>query len=300
MHEQPIRFDERVVIVTGAGGGLGRAHALEFARRGAKVVVNDLGGSTSGVGADAAPAEKVVAEIRAAGGEAVANFDSVEDGERIVQCALDTYQRIDVVVNNAGILRDVSFHKMTDDDWSMVLRVHLFGAYSVTHAAWPHMRQQGFGRVVMTASGAGLYGNFGQANYSAAKLGLHGLAQTLALEGSAKNIRVNTIAPLAASRLTQGIMPAALFETLKPELVAPLVLWLSSEACEATGKLIEVGGGWFAEVAWERSAGVGLGFRNAVSPEMVRDNWSKITDLSAPSHPRSIIDTMTALNEHIG
>lgn len=299
MHDQSIRFDERVVVVTGAGGGLGRAHALAFGRRGAKVVVNDLGGSASGVGVDAAPAEKVVAEIKAGGGEAVANYDSVESGDKIVQCAMDIYGRVDVVVNNAGILRDVSFHKMTDDDWAMVLHVHLFGAYQVTRAAWPHMREQGYGRIVMTASGAGIYGNFGQANYSAAKLGLHGLAQTLAIEGSGKGIRVNTIAPLAASRLTEGIMPPHLLEALKPELVSPLVLWLSSEGCEATGKLIEVGGGWFAEVSWERSPGAGLGPKTSITPEMVRDNWTKITDFSAPTHPRSIIDTMTALGEHI-
>ena len=179
---EELRFDGRVAIVTGAGQGLGRAHAVLLASRGAKVVVNDLGGSSEGGGKSSEAADKVVAEIKEAGGEAVANYDSVEDGEAVVKTALDTWGRIDIVINNAGILRDKSFKNMTDADWDIIFRVHNYGAYKVTHAAWPHMTEQGFGRVIFTTSSAGIYGNFGQTNYGSAKLSLVGLANTLALE----------------------------------------------------------------------------------------------------------------------
>src|SRR5262245_37406147 len=252
----PLRFDDRVVIVTGAGNGLGRSHALEFARRGAKVVVNDLGGGIGGEGANASVAQAVVNEIRAAGGEAVANTDSVEAGDKIVQTALDTYGRVDVIVNNAGVLRDSSFAKMSDADWNTIYRVHLFGAYKVTHAAWPHMRAANYGRVVMTTSIAGIYGNFGQANYAAAKLGLFGLAQTLAIEGASKNILCNTIAPTAGSRLTATVLPKEVVDALKPEYVTSAVILLGHETCPVTGKLYEVGGGWVSQTRWEQTAGV--------------------------------------------
>ena len=175
-----LSFEDRVVIVTGAGAGLGRTHALEFASRGAKIIVNDLGGSTSGDGGgDTSVAQSVVNDIKALGGEAVANTDSVEDGAKIIQCAMDTYGKIDELVNNAGILRDSTFYKLTDETWDLILRVHLGGTYAVTRAAWPYMRANGYGRVIMTTSAAGIYGNFGQANYAAAKLGIYGLGQTL-------------------------------------------------------------------------------------------------------------------------
>src|SRR4051794_39686239 len=176
-----LRFDNRVAIVTGAGNGLGRSHALLLASRGAKVVVNDLGGTATGGGKSSAAADKVVEEIKKAGGEAVANYDSVEDGAKIVQAALDAWKRIDIVVNNAGILRDTSFQKLTEADWDLIYRVHVLGAYRVTHAAWNHMREAGYGRIVFTSSAAGIYGNFGQANYAMAKMGLVGLASTLAI-----------------------------------------------------------------------------------------------------------------------
>ena len=204
---ESVQFQDKVVIVTGAGGGLGRAHALLFARHGAKVLVNDLGGSTQGEGANASAADRVVAEIREAGGIAEANHDSVTDGEKIVQHALDVFGRIDVVVNNAGILRDKTFHKMEDSDWDLVYRVHVEGAYKVTRAAWPHMREQGYGRVIFTASTSGIYGNFGQSNYGMAKLGLYGLTRTLALEGRKNNILVNAIAPTGGTRMTEGLIP---------------------------------------------------------------------------------------------
>lgn len=216
-----LRFDGRVVIITGAGNGLGRAHALLFGSRGAKVVVNDLGGSAFGDGKSSSAADRVVEEIRAKGGEAVANYDSVEDGGKIVQTALDAFGRVDVVINNAGILRDTTFHKMSEQDWDLIFKVHVKGAFAVTHAAWPHMREQKYGRVVFTTSAAGIYGNFGQTNYSAAKLAQLGMGNTLALEGRKAGIVVNTIAPIAGSRLTETVMPKEVVDALKPEVVSP-------------------------------------------------------------------------------
>ncbi len=287
-----LRFDDKVVIITGAGNGLGKSHALEFAKRGAKVVVNDLGGSAFGDGADAAPAQVVVDEIKAAGGEAVANFDSVEDGDKIVQTAMDTFGRIDVVVNNAGILRDKSFHKMTDDDWDLIYRVHVKGSYKVAHAAWPHMREQQYGRIINTASAAGIYGNFGQANYSMAKLGLHGLTQTLAIEGQKRNIFVNSIAPIAASRLTETVMPPDILKNLKPEYVSPLVSYLCHESSTETGGLFEVGCGWFAKLRWERTNGLGLPVDN-ISAESISEGWDAVVDFSEnTTHPAGTQEAM--------
>ncbi len=251
--EHSIRFDGRVAIVTGAGGGLGRAYALELARRGARLVVNDLGGARDGAGeGSAAPAEAVAAEITAAGGEAVANFDSVaspEGGAAIVKAALEAFGTVDIVINNAGILRDKSFAKMTPAHWQAVVDVHLSGAYHVTRPAFEVMKAKGYGRVVMTSSAAGLYGNFGQANYSAAKLGLVGLMHTLKLEGAKYGIQVNTIAPLAASRLTADVMPADLFEKMKPEFVVPLALFLCAEECAVSGNIYNAGMGYFNRAA---------------------------------------------------
>ena len=246
---EAVRFEDKVVIVTGAGGGLGRAHALLFAQHGAKVVVNDLGGSTHGEGANASAADKVVAEIRAAGGTAVANHDSVTDGGKIVQNALDAFGRIDVVVNNAGILRDKSFVKMEDADWDLVYKVHVEGAYKVTHAAWPHLREQNFGRVIFTASTSGLVGNFGQANYSAAKMGIVGLSKSIALDMSRFNVRSNCIAPFAWTAMTSSIPAntpeekARVLKLQKMEAgkVAPMVVYLGSDAAsEVTGQIFGV------------------------------------------------------------
>ncbi|MEB0093801.1 SDR family oxidoreductase [Pseudomonas sp. CCI4.2] len=291
---EPVRFEEKVVIVTGAGGGLGRAHALLFAKHGARVVVNDLGGSAHGEGANASAADRVVAEIREAGGTAIANHDSVTDGDKIVQNALDAFGRIDVVVNNAGILRDKTFAKMDDADWDLVYRVHVEGAYKVTHAAWPHMREQNYGRVIFTASTSGIYGNFGQSNYGMAKLGLYGLTRTLALEGRKNNILVNAIAPTGGTRMTEGLIPAAVFDMLKPELISPLVVFLGSEQCEETSGLFEVGGGWIGKTRWERSVGAGFDPRDGFSPEDVAANWERIGDFEGASHPK---DTIEALKE---
>ena len=234
-----LRFDGRVAIVTGAGNGLGRAYALLLASRGAKVVVNDLGKSVKGDGAAAAqsPADVVVAEIRQAGGQAVANYDSVEFGDKIVKTAVDAFGTVDIVVNNAGILRDISFQKMTELDWDLIMKVHLKGAFSVTRAAWNIMREKKYGRIINTGSASGIYGSFGQANYATAKLGLWGFTQTLAKEGEKRNIRTNCIAPLAGSRMTETVMPKDVVEALKPAYVAPFVAYLCHESCEDNGAL---------------------------------------------------------------
>ncbi|CAL1615578.1 unnamed protein product [Knipowitschia caucasica] len=276
-----LSFEGRVVLITGAGGGLGKAYALAFAERGASVIVNDLGGDIKGGGKSSAAADKVVEEIKAKGGKAVANYDSVEDGEKLIQTALDAFGRIDVVVNNAGILRDRSFARTSDADWDIVHRVHLRGSFLVTRAAWNHMKKQKFGRIIMTTSAAGIYGNFGQANYSAAKLGMLGLANTLAIEGGKYNVHCNTIAPVAGSRLTETVMPPDLLENLKPEYVAPLVLWLSHEDCLDNGSLFEVGAGWVGKLRWERTKGAIVRHKtHQMSPEDVRDQWDKISDFT--------------------
>ncbi|MEM7803024.1 MAG: SDR family oxidoreductase, partial [Chloroflexota bacterium] len=248
-------FDGKVAIVTGAGGGLGKAYAKLLAGRGARVIVNDLGGAVDGIGQGNAMADLVVEEIKAAGGEAAPSYDSVEDGDKVVQAALDHFGQIDIVVNNAGILRDKSFHKMTAEDWAMTYRVHLFGSFQVTHAAWPHMRKNGYGRIVMATSSSGLYGNFGQANYGAMKMGLVGLANTLAIEGKKYNIGVNCFAPYGATRMTLDLLPDQMKEMTVPEKAAPLIGYLCHESFEGTGLVFEVGGGFMAQLRLQRSSG---------------------------------------------
>jgi (3R)-3-hydroxyacyl-CoA dehydrogenase / 3a,7a,12a-trihydroxy-5b-cholest-24-enoyl-CoA hydratase / enoyl-CoA hydratase 2 len=290
------RFDDKVVIITGAGNGLGRQYALSFGARGAKVVVNDLGAGIHGDGKSSVAADKVVAEIRAGGGQAVANYDSVENGDKIVKAALDAFGTVDVVVNNAGILRDVSFQKMSLEDWNLIYNVHLYGSFRVAHAAWPVLREKGYGRVIFTTSAAGIYGNFGQANYSAAKLGIHGLANALAIEGRAKGIHVNTIAPIAGSRLTETIMEPAMIKALKPEFVSPLVTWLCHDSCSETGGLFEVGASYVSKVRWERSRGHVFGVARPFAAEDVAAKWDRITDFTAAEHPTSINDTFGVIN----
>jgi len=294
-----LRFDGRVAIVTGAGGGLGRSHALLLGSLGAKVVVNDLGGAATGGGKSSAAADKVVEEIKALGGEAVANYDSVEHGESIVKTALDAFGTVDIVINNAGILRDVSFAKMTQADWDLILKVHLTGSMSVSHAAWPIMREKGYGRIIMTTSAAGIYGNFGQANYCAAKLGIAGLANCLAEEGRGKNIFVNTIAPIAASRLTETVMPPELLKHLNPEAVSPLVAWLSHESCQETKGLFEVGAGYIAKLRWERAQGNVFALGKKFSIDDVASRWSKITDFTDAEHPTSVNESFMPILNNI-
>ncbi len=275
-----IRYDGKVAIVTGAGGGLGRAYALLLASRGAKVLVNDLGGSFTGDGASQTAAQRVVDEIKAAGGIAVPDYNSVIDGAKIVQTAIDAFGRVDIVINNAGILRDVSFHKMTQEDWDKIIGVHLQGSYAVTKAAWPYLRDQSYGRIVMTTSAAGLYGNFGQANYSAAKMGILGLGLALAWEGEKRNVKVNIIAPIAGSRMTETVLPKEICDNLKPDFVAPLVGYLCSEQCAVNGGIYEVGAGVFSRVRWLRSPGATLPLSAPITPEDVAANWDKINDMT--------------------
>ena len=274
---------DRVIVVTGAGGGLGREYALTLAREGASVVVNDLGGARDGTGAGSAMADQVVAEITDAGGRAVANYDSVADeagAESIVKTALDEFGAIHGVVSNAGILRDGTFHKMTQDSWDAVVKVHLYGGYHVIRAAWPHFREQSYGRIVVATSTSGLFGNFGQANYSAAKLGLVGLINTLAQEGAKYNIKANALAPIAATRMTEDILPPELFKKLTPEYVAPVVAYLCGEEVPDTGSVFIVGGGKVQRAALFQNDGIT--FDHVPTVEDVAANWSTIDDLSAP------------------
>jgi 3-hydroxyacyl-CoA dehydrogenase/3a,7a,12a-trihydroxy-5b-cholest-24-enoyl-CoA hydratase len=294
-----LRFDGKVVIVTGAGNGLGRSHALAFGARGAKVVVNDLGGSHTGDGKSATAADKVVDEIKAAGGQAVANYDSVEDGDKIIKTAVDAFGRVDVLINNAGILRDVSFQKMTEADWDLVYRVHVRGAFKTSFAAWPVMREQKYGRIIFTASAAGIYGNFGQANYSMAKLGLVGLSNTLAIEGKKNNVVVNTIAPIAGSRMTETVLPPNLLEALKVEYVTALVVKLCHESHEDGGGLYEVGGGFYSRLRWERTKGKMYRLGRDVTPEDVNDAWGEITSWDDATHPANINASLEPIMDNV-
>jgi len=274
-----IRFDGKVAIVTGAGGGLGEQHALELARRGAKVVVNDLGGSVDGKGGSSAAADRVVAEIRAAGGEAIANGSSVTDDagvQHMIDQAMAEWGRIDIIIANAGILRDKSFSKMEIADFDAVLNVHIMGTVKPVKAAWEIMKAQNYGRIVVTTSSTGLYGNFGQANYGAAKLGLVGFMNTMKIEGQKNNIHVNAISPVAATRMTEGLMPQAALDRLKPEYVTPGVVYLVSDEAP-TGAILTAGAGVFSLARIYETEGVFIG-EDVISAEAVRDRWSDISD----------------------
>jgi len=280
-------YDGKVAIITGAGGGLGRQHALMMAKRGALIVVNDLGGSIDGVGSNASAAQLVVDEIKAIGGEAVADHNTVatpEGGQAIVRTAIDTYGRVDIVINNAGILRDKAFHNMTPDLLNPVLDVHLKGAFYVTQPAFVHMREQGYGRIISTSSAAGVFGNFGQTNYGAAKMGLVGFTRVLGVEGARFNIKANAIAPLAMTRMTEDIL-GALKDKLAPELVSPLVAFLAHEECPVSGQLFSVGGGRVAHVFLGETNGY---YSPTLTPEDVQNNWETITARDNFSVPNNL------------
>tara|TARA_A100001037_G_scaffold304401_1_gene341055 strand:- start:648 stop:1520 length:873 start_codon:yes stop_codon:yes gene_type:complete len=272
-------FAGQVAIVTGAGGGLGRCHALELAKRGAKVVVNDLGGAMDGTGGSSDAAKAVVEEVASLGGEAIANGGSVSDrvgAKSIIEDALNAWGRVDIVINNAGILRDKSFQKMELDDFSTVVDVHLMGAAYVTSAAWPVMKEQNFGRIVVTTSPSGLYGNFGQTNYGAAKLGLVGFMNSLKIEGAKNNIHTNAVAPVAATRMTENLLSEQAQESLAPELITPGVVYLCSEDAP-NGVILQAQGGQYSIACIVENEGVDLGVE--ATAEDIGDHWSKISSL---------------------
>jgi NAD(P)-dependent dehydrogenase (short-subunit alcohol dehydrogenase family) len=277
-----VSYEGQVAIVTGAGRGLGRSYAMEIAKLGGKVVVNDLGGSVTGEASDARPAEEVVAEIKAAGGEAVPNFDSVssyEGGYNMVKQAMDTWGRLDTIVCNAGILRDRAIHNMSEDEWDQVLAVHLKGCYTLVRHAWPVFRQQSYGRVVMATSGSGLWGNFGQANYAAAKMGMVGFMNTLKMEGEKYNINVHCLGPAAATRMTENLMPQERLDQMSPDHVAPVVAFLGSSSCTDSGLVIEAAGGHYNRSQMVKGPGLDFDTADFKSTDWVEENWGKITSI---------------------
>ncbi|SMD07061.1 NAD(P)-dependent dehydrogenase, short-chain alcohol dehydrogenase family [Desulfocicer vacuolatum DSM 3385] len=278
-----VNFNDRVAVVTGAGQGIGRMYALALARRGARVVVNDLGVTRDGSGADTSAADKVVEEIISAGGKAVANYDSVatmSGGENIVKTAMDSYGKLDILINNAGILRDKSFLKMTEEEWDLVMNVHLKGAFCVTQPAVKIMKANNYGRVVFTASISGLYGNFGQTNYGAAKLGLVGIMNSLKLEVAKYDIKVNTVAPNAWSRMTADVFPPEFEEKMNPQFNEPMVLYLCSEENKVSGNIFATGAGWYGRTAIVSGDGVCLGdAKRSISVEEIRDNFHGISNM---------------------
>jgi NAD(P)-dependent dehydrogenase (short-subunit alcohol dehydrogenase family) len=296
-----INFTGRVAIVTGAGGGLGRNHAIELAKRGAKVVVNDLGGSRDGMGSSPSAADHVVEEIKTLGGEAVPNYDNVttpEGGENIVQTAIDAFGKVDILINNAGILLDSTFAKMDEKKWDAVIAVHLKGTFCVTKPAFIHMMHQGYGRIVMTTSGSGLFGNFGQTNYASAKMGVVGFANVLKLEGGKYNIKTNVIAPIAGTRLTEDVVPPELFKMMKVDFVTPAVLYMCSEQCQDSGVIINAGLGYFSRSAIMTGEGVILSDGNKIpTPEEVMENWSRITSLENPRFFNQLMEMSSVLKK---
>ncbi len=293
-----IDFTGRVAIVTGGGGGLGRNYAIELAKRGAKVVVNDLGGSKDGVGSSISPADHVVEEIKRLGGEAVPNYDNVgtlEGGEKIVWTAIDAFSKVDILINNAGILVDGSFAKIDEGRWDTAIAVHLKGTFCVTKFAYLHMMRQNYGRIVMTTSASGLAGNFGQTNYASAKMGVVGFANALKLEGAKYNIKVNVIAPVAGTRLTEDVVPPGIFKRMSVDFVAPAVLYMCSEQCQDSGMVINAGLGYFSRSAIMTGEGVVLRDGDKIpTPEDVMKNWGRITSLESPRFCYQLSD-MSAL-----
>ena len=283
-----IRYDNQVIVITGAGQGLGRQYALFFAARGAKVVVNDLGGSFNGKDdgkGQARVADQVVDEIRKLGGTAVANYDPVQSGDKIIKTAVENYGTVHVLINNAGILRDITLRNMTDADWDIIMDVHVHGTMKTAKAAWPFFKKQKYGRIINTSSASGLFGAFGQANYAAAKLAVIGFTETLAREGAKYNIRTNVLAPGAASRLTQTVWTPEMMEAMRPDFVVPLVGVLAHDSCQENGAIFEAAAGHFSKIRWERSKGTLLRADNTLTPEAVLNKWDEIMDYTKNDHP---------------
>ena len=292
-----VNFENKTVVVTGAGNGLGKAYALEFANRGANVVVNDIGGSVNGEGSENAPADVVVKEIIDNGGSAVANYDSVatkSGGESIIQSALTEFGGIHAVVNNAGILRDKSFAKMEEEDLNAIIDVHLKGTFFVCQPAFVQMKEQGFGRFVNVSSPSGLFGNFGQLNYGAAKMGIVGLTNVLAIEGAKYNIKANVIAPNAATRMTESLFGEDMANMLTVDNITPLVVFLASEQCDITHEIFSAGGGRFSRVGISTDVGY---FNPSASAEDIQENIEKIRDLSNSIYPTSLADELPLFTE---
>ena len=297
-----MRFDEKVVIVTGAGGGLGKEHAIEFAKRGAKVVVNDLGGSVDGGGASDS-ANEVVELIKSEGGEAIANGASVTDLDAVkgmVNETINKRERIDVLVNNAGILRDKSFHKMSIEDFNLVMSVHFQGTLNCTHTVFPIMREQNYGRIIFTSSSSGVFGNFGQSNYGSAKMAMVGLMNTLKIEGQKYNIHSNSITPVAYTRMTDGLLPDEVGKSLQPEYVTPAVIFLSSEEAP-NGVIVSAGAGVFSRIFIHETDGVSLGTDEVMTPENIAVSWDDISDMKGAkalqSGPEQSIKIFEKLNQ---
>ena len=293
-------YDGKVAVITGAGGGLGRSHALELAKRGALIVVNDLGGSVDGQGGSHTAAQQVVDEIKASGGEAVANYDSVataEGGKAIIQTALDTFERVDIVINNAGILRDAAFKNMTPELLEPVIDVHLKGAFYVTQAAWQHMRDQNYGRIVNTSSAAGIFGNFGQTNYGAAKAGLVGFTRVLAVEGAKNNIKANAIAPVAKTRMTEELL-GAMADKLDPAFITPVVAWLAHEDVPVSGEVYSCGGGHVARIF--TAVTQGWTDTESLTVEDIRDHFEEIRNEDGYAVPANLTEELMGTLKALG
>jgi NAD(P)-dependent dehydrogenase (short-subunit alcohol dehydrogenase family) len=282
-----MKYDGKVALITGAGAGIGRIYALFFAQRGAKVVVNDM---------NAKAGQSVVDEITKAGGVAVLDNHSVVDGEKVVATCLEKFGGVHIIVNNAGVLRDVSFQKQTPEQWDLVVQVHLYGTRNICKAAWKTMNQQKYGRIINVTSVNGLYGQYGQSNYSGAKMGIVGFSKTLALEGAKKNIKVNVLAPGAGTAMTATVMPKAIVDAWKPELVCPIVAFLAHEECPVTGNIYESGGGWVAQVKWMRTQGHYFDVDATFGPEEIRDKFANISDWKGADFPDDTAQDSNPLN----
>ncbi|CAI2369777.1 unnamed protein product [Moneuplotes crassus] len=285
-------FEGKVFVITGAGRGLGRYYAQYFAKLGAKVLVNEIGADLHGEGTDPSIADQVVKDIKENGGEAVANYDSVEFGDKIIKAAVDAFGTVDVLINNAGILRDVSFAKMKEEDWDKIFACHTKGTFMCSRAVWPIFREKKAGKIINTSSGAGLFGAFGQVNYSSAKIAIHGFTMALAKEGEGRNIQVNTIAPIAGTRMTETVLSKELIDALSPAYIAPLVAYLAHESTEVTGGAFEVGAGYISKLRWQRTEGKQYDWKK-LTPDAIASDWDQITNFEGENdYPESLNDTL--------